>query len=87
MAKWVAFLSGSEPPAVSDIVFSRKSLEEMWQPVITQGDSADLPPESIGYSFFLYPRGSGDAVVTRRKIERSRLSQQTPANPYHLARR
>ena len=65
MAKWVAFLSGSQPPAISDIVLSRKSLEEMWQPVIGhEGDSASLPPESNGYSFFLYPRGSGDGAVT-----------------------
>lgn len=65
MAKWVAFLSGSEPQPVSDIVLSRKSMEEMWTPVIAhEGGSASLPPESNGYSFFLYPRGSGDSAVT-----------------------
>jgi CubicO group peptidase (beta-lactamase class C family) len=65
MAKWVAFLSGSDSQPISDIVLSHKSLEEMWMPVIAhEGDSASVPPESNGYSFFLYPRGSGDAAVT-----------------------
>jgi CubicO group peptidase (beta-lactamase class C family) len=65
MAKWVAFLSGNGPQPVSDIVLSHESLEEMWVPVIAhEGDSAVAPPESNGYSFFLFPRGSGDAPVT-----------------------
>lgn len=65
LAKWVAFLSGSDSQPISDIVLSHKSLEEMWMPVIAhEGDSASVPPESNGYSFFLYPRGSGNAAVT-----------------------
>ncbi len=65
IAKWVGFLSGAEPQPVSDVVLSRKSLKEMWSPVIAhEGDSASLPPESGGYSFFLYPRGSGGDKVT-----------------------
>ncbi|MFY9646365.1 MAG: serine hydrolase domain-containing protein [Terriglobales bacterium] len=65
MAKWIGFLSGGEPQAVSDVVLSRKSLEEMWQPIIAhEGEAAMCPPESNGLSFFLYPRGSGDEAVT-----------------------
>ena len=37
----------------------------MWQPVAAVGpDFADAPPESMGLSFFLYPRGLGADAVT-----------------------
>lgn len=64
LARWVEFLSGN-PPVGSAAILSRKSLEEMWQPVAAVGpDFADAPPESMGLSFFLYPRGSGADAVT-----------------------
>jgi CubicO group peptidase (beta-lactamase class C family) len=65
LAKWVAFLSGSSPSASSDMILARKSLEEMWQPVTpVPSDFATAPPEFMGLSFFLYPRGAGgDAIA------------------------
>jgi CubicO group peptidase (beta-lactamase class C family) len=55
--------SGSAPAA--DAVLSRKSLEEMWQPVIVhEGDDAQAPPEFGGTGFFLFPRGEGADAVT-----------------------
>lgn len=62
MAKWISFLIGyakTDPP-----VLDRKSLMEMWNPVITIGDETYAEPASMGLSFFLFPRGSGDDVVT-----------------------
>jgi len=62
MAKWIGFLSGS---AKTDLpVLDRKSLMEMWNPVITTGDEEYAEPASMGLSFFLFPRGSGDDAVT-----------------------
>jgi CubicO group peptidase (beta-lactamase class C family) len=64
LARWVEFLSG-KPPEGSPLILSRKSLEEMWQPVAPVGpDFAEAPPEFMGLSFFLYPRGSGADAVT-----------------------
>jgi CubicO group peptidase (beta-lactamase class C family) len=64
LARWVEFLSGNAP-AASAAILSRKSLEEMWQPAAAVGsDFADAPPEFMGLSFFLYPRGSGSDAVT-----------------------
>lgn len=59
IAKWVVFLWGGEPSPIYETVLSRKSLEEMWQPVIAHEGN-----ESNGLSFFLYPRGSGSDAVT-----------------------
>lgn len=60
LARWVGFLSGASPEASSDLILARKSLEEMWQPVTPVDlDFATAPPEFMGLSFFLYPRGSG----------------------------
>ncbi|MGD0222353.1 MAG: serine hydrolase domain-containing protein [Terriglobia bacterium] len=64
LARWVEFLSGN-PPAGSAGILSRKSLEEMWKPVVpVELDFATAPPEFMGLSFFLYPRGSGADAVT-----------------------
>jgi CubicO group peptidase (beta-lactamase class C family) len=63
MAKWIAFLSGAASTEVSDIVLSRKSLDEMWRPVVTVKDSGP-GPVSMGLSFFLSTRGSGSDAVT-----------------------
>lgn len=64
LARWVEFLSGN-PPAGSAVILSRKSLEEMWKPVApVEPDFATAPPELMGLSFFLYPRGSGADAVT-----------------------
>ncbi len=65
LAKWVAFLSGSSASASSDVILAQKSLEEMWQPVTSvPSDFATAPPEFMGLSFFLYPRGSGADAIT-----------------------
>jgi len=65
LAEWVGFLSGADPLGASPAILSRKSLEEMWQPVAAvEPDFADAPPEFMGLSFFLYPRGSGADAVT-----------------------
>jgi len=65
LAKWIEFLSGASPWASSDIILARKSLEEMWQPAMpVDTDFATAPPESMGLSFFLYPRGSGADAIT-----------------------
>lgn len=65
MAKWIEFLSGASPWASSDVILAHKSLEEMWQPVTpVPSDFATAPPEFMGLSFFLYPRGSGADAIT-----------------------
>jgi CubicO group peptidase (beta-lactamase class C family) len=65
MAKWVAFLSGAGQSPIAQAVLSRKSLEEMWKPVIAhEGDDAQAPPEFGGTGFFLFPRGEGADAVT-----------------------
>ena len=65
LARWVAFLSGANPPPSSGEIIARKTLEEMWQPVVTvPPDFATASPEFMGLSFFLYPRGSGSNAVT-----------------------
>lgn len=63
MAKWIGFLSGAAATDVSDIVLSHRSLEEMWQPVVTV-EGAGPAPMSMGLSFFLAARGSGSDAVT-----------------------
>lgn len=63
MAKWIGFFSGAASMEVSNIVLSRKSLEEMWQPVVpVKSDGA--APTSMGLSFFLSVRGSGSDAIS-----------------------
>jgi CubicO group peptidase (beta-lactamase class C family) len=65
LARWVAFLAGPSPSPTSDVILARKSLEEIWQPVVpVNPDTATEPPVWMGLSFFLYPRGSGSDAVT-----------------------
>jgi CubicO group peptidase (beta-lactamase class C family) len=65
LARWVTFLAGAGTSPALDVILSRKSLEEMWRPVVqVDADAATAPPEYIGLSFFLYPRGSGSGAVT-----------------------
>ena len=65
LAKWIEFLSGASPLSKSDVILSRRSLEEMWQPVVAvDADSASAAPEFMGLSFFLYPRGEGTDAIT-----------------------
>jgi CubicO group peptidase (beta-lactamase class C family) len=61
MERWISFLAGTSPASRSDLILNRKSLEEMWHPVAAVEDA---PPASMGLSFFLYPRGSGNDAVT-----------------------
>ena len=65
LARWVAFLADGIPPEGPKVILRRKSLEEMWHPVAPVGpDFAIAPPEFMGLSFFLYPRGMGAGAVT-----------------------
>jgi len=65
LARWVAFLAGGNSPEGANAILRRKSLEEMWHPVAPVGpDFAVAPPEFMGLSFFLYPRGAGAAALT-----------------------
>lgn len=70
LARWVAFLAGPGSSPASDMILARKSLEEMWQPVVQVNPGAPEPPQWpqwpqwMGLSFFLYPRGSGSDAVT-----------------------
>ena len=64
LAKWISFLAGTNP-ASSKVILDRKSLEQMWQPVIAvKDDETDAPPAWMGLSFFLFPRGAGNNTVT-----------------------
>ena len=65
LARWVAFLAGPGASAASsDLILARKSLEEMWQQVAPVNPGVSEPPEWMGLSFFLYPRGSGGDAIT-----------------------
>jgi len=64
MAKWISFLAGTSPASRSDLILNRKSLEEMWHPVIAIDGQTYAPPATMGLSFFLFPRGSGNGAVT-----------------------
>jgi len=65
LAKWINFLVGTSPVSAPNLVLSRKSLEEMWQPVTPIADDETYaPPALMGLSFFLFPRGSGNNPVT-----------------------
>ena len=65
MARWAAFLAGPDSSPALDVILVRKSLQEMWRPVVqVDAGAATAPPEYMGLSFFLYPRGSGSNAVT-----------------------
>jgi len=64
LARWVAFLAGPSSSPASDMILARKSLEEMWQPIVQVNPGAAEPPQWMGLSFFLYPRGSGSDAIT-----------------------
>jgi CubicO group peptidase (beta-lactamase class C family) len=65
LARWAAFLAGPGPASADPVILSRKSLEEMWQPVVSaDAGIAAGPPQWMGLSFFLYPRGSGPNAAT-----------------------
>lgn len=61
LAKWIGFLTGSTPGA--NAILDRKSLEEMWRAVAPAPEEGN-EPRSVGLSFFLFPRGSGNGAVT-----------------------
>jgi len=64
LARWVAFLASPGLSPSDSIILARKSLEEMWQPVVPVNPGSNEPPVWMGLSFFLYPRGSGSDVAT-----------------------
>jgi len=64
LAKWISFLAGTSPTSASNLILDRKSLEEMWRPVVAVPEEPGAPPASVGLSFFLYPRGSGENAIT-----------------------
>lgn len=62
LAKYTAFLTGAVIPGMSreryDIVLSRRSLEEMWQPGKPMAQSYESAPNQwMGLSFFVLDRG------------------------------
>ncbi len=64
LAKWISFLAGTNSTPGASAVLDRKSIEEMWQPVIPITEEGWAQPVSVGLSFFLYPRGTGDRTMT-----------------------
>jgi len=64
MAKWIDFLAGTNSMPGASAVLDRKSIEEMWRPVMPITEEGSLQPVSMGLSFFLYPRGAGDGQVS-----------------------
>ena len=64
MARWISFLAGTSPVSSPGLILDRKSLEEMWRPVIAINDQPSEPPAFMGLSFFLFARGSGNDAVT-----------------------
>jgi len=65
LARWATFLAGPGSSPDPGAILSRKSREEMWQPVVqVDADAATAPPEYMGLSFFLYPRGSSSDAIT-----------------------
>lgn len=69
MARWVGFLAGPDaspdatPPGGTTIL-DRKSLEEMWRPVVPVPGDPAVGKTFMGLSFSLYPRGEGANAVT-----------------------
>jgi len=64
MARWVAFLAGPDTSPSSTPILDRRSLEEMWRPVVLVDGDAAAGKTFMGLSFFLYPRGEGGSAVT-----------------------
>jgi CubicO group peptidase (beta-lactamase class C family) len=64
LERWVAFLAGPAGTPGTSAILERKSLEEMWQPVVPVGEGPPEPPQWMGLSFFLFPRGQGSDAVT-----------------------
>ncbi len=64
LAKWISFLAGTNSAPGASAVLDRKSIEEMWRPVMAITEEGWAQPVSVGLSFFLYPRGMGDGKVT-----------------------
>ena len=63
LARWVAFLAGPDRSPVSGLILARKSLEEMWHPVVPVDPGTAGPARWMGMSFFLYPSNSGGEEV------------------------
>lgn len=69
LGRWVGFLAGPDaspdatPPGGTTIL-DRKSLEEMWRPVVPVTGDPTVGKTFMGLSFFLYPRGAGANAVT-----------------------
>ena len=66
LATWVGFLSGAPVRDTAlarrqETVLSRKSIVEMWQPVIALAEGDDLGA-AVGLSFFLFPSGADTLV-------------------------
>jgi len=61
LARWVAFLAGRDSSAM---ILDRRSLEEMWRPVVEVTGEPAVGETYMGLSFFLYPRGSGVDKIT-----------------------
>lgn len=62
LATYVAFLTGATHGDTAlarryDIVLPRRTLEEMWRPVVSVGTVPDSIQESVGLGFFLLKRG------------------------------
>ncbi len=64
IAKWISFLAGTNSMPGANAVLDRKSIEEMWRPVMPITEEGWAQPVSVGLSFFLYPRGTGDGKLT-----------------------
>lgn len=64
LAKWISFLAGTNSTPGATAVLDRKSIEEMWRPVMPITEEGWAQPVSVGLSFFLYPRGTGDGKLT-----------------------
>lgn len=61
MARYFAFLSGHGDHEAFDSVLSRRSLEEMWEPIVPIGDNP-MGDASMGLSFFLYELDGAQVV-------------------------
>lgn len=64
LARWVAFLAGPDASPSSTPILDRRSLEEMWRPVVPVSGDPAVGKTFMGLSFFLYPRGEDASAVT-----------------------
>ena len=64
LARWVSFLADPSAAAATNPILARNSLEEMWQPIVPVSGTPGEQPQSMGLSFFLFPRGSGADSIT-----------------------